>query len=77
VNGLCERCLKAGQYVPGYILHHKIELTPRNINEPGIAFGWDNLELLCIDCHNEEHLQLHGNTAAGLMFDDDGNLIAK
>ncbi len=32
-GGLCESCHEA----PGYIVHHKIELTPDNINDPDIA----------------------------------------
>ena len=35
-GGLCERCLRAGRYVPGEIVHHKIHLTPDNIQDPGV-----------------------------------------
>lgn len=55
VQGLCERCLKRGLIVPGEEVHHKIRLTPDNINNPAVALNWDNLELLCKDCHLEEH----------------------
>ena len=55
VNGLCERCLKQGLYTPGKEVHHKIRLTPENIDDPAIALNWDNLELLCKRCHLEEH----------------------
>ena len=58
-GGLCERCLQrgiinAGQ--PGRPLeaHHKIPLTAQNVNDPDVALNWDNLELLCKDCHDEE-----------------------
>ena len=40
---------------PGIIVHHKIELTPDNINDPHIALSFDNLELLCEDHHNKQH----------------------
>ena len=50
VLGLCERC-----GVPGYIVHHKEELNPNNINDPYITLSWDNLEYLCLDCHNKHH----------------------
>lgn len=54
-SGLCERCWSKGLIVPGDEVHHKIKLTPENINDPAIALNWDNLELLCKNCHMEEH----------------------
>lgn len=55
VNGLCERCLARGIYQPGYIVHHRIPLSPENLNDPSILLSWDNLEYLCLECHNLEH----------------------
>lgn len=52
---LCERCLLRGVIKPGEIVHHKIELTPDNINNPDIALSFDNLELVCRECHAELH----------------------
>ena len=52
---LCENCLRRGIYRPGVIVHHMIELDPVNINNPEIALNFDNLELLCRDCHAEVH----------------------
>ena len=57
VGGLCERCFKEGKIVPGVIVHHKIYLTPENVNEPRITLNFDNLELLCEACHNKEHFK--------------------
>ena len=34
--------LKEGRYTAGEIVHHKIELTPENIDDPGITLSWDN-----------------------------------
>lgn len=51
---LCERCLAKGLIVPGVEVHHKIRLTPQNISDPAIALNWENLELLCKSCHDEE-----------------------
>ena len=55
VGGLCERCLKAGQIVPGEIVHHKAHLTPETVDDPAVALNFDNLELLCRECHAAEH----------------------
>ncbi|WP_129045017.1 HNH endonuclease [Companilactobacillus metriopterae] len=77
VDGLCERCLAKGEYVPGVIVHHKIHLTILNINDPDITLNKDNFEYLCQTCHNEEH---HGQASVirnDLMFDDKGNVIKK
>lgn len=54
-GGLCERCLAKGLIVPGEEVHHKIKLSPESLNDPTIALNWANLELLCKDCHMEEH----------------------
>lgn len=54
-RGLCERCLAKGIYKPGEIVHHKIEITPENVNDPGITLNPANLQLVCRDCHAEAH----------------------
>lgn len=54
-GGLCERCLARGLIVPGEEVHHKVKLTPENLNDPSISLSWQNLELLCKDCHLQEH----------------------
>ena len=64
-NYVCERC--GGVAV---ICHHKIYLTPGNINDPTITLNWSNLEALCQECHNKEHMQEHSK----VIFADDGNI---
>lgn len=54
-GGLCERCYANGILSPGELVHHKIHLTPDNINDPNITLSWNNLELLCRKCHRAEH----------------------
>lgn len=55
-GGICERCERMGVYgVPGEIVHHKNKLTARNINDTQITLSFDNLELLCRDCHAAVH----------------------
>ena len=70
-GGLCERCYKKGRFTPGVIVHHKIHLTPENINVPEITLNWDNLELLCRDCHAAEH-----GTEKRYKIDELGRVIA-
>jgi len=65
--GMCERCYEAGE-----IVHHKIWLTPQNINDPKIALDWKNLELLCLDCHNKEHKTKPNER---YRFDEKGRLL--
>ena len=55
VGGLCEHCLMQGVYTPGEIVHHKIHITPDNIDNPLVVLNWDNLELLCRQCHGLAH----------------------
>ena len=59
VGNLCERCRKRGKIEAGskdrpLEVHHKIPLNEKNIHNAEIAFGWDNLELLCKTCHDQE-----------------------
>lgn len=64
---LCEKCGK-----PGYIVHHKIYLTPQNIHDPEITLNWNNLMFLCLECHNE----IHGRQESRkIRFDEEGNLV--
>lgn len=73
VHGLCERCEKLG-----YIVHHKKELTPNNINDYNITLNHDNLEYLCLDCHNAEHdfnREKKSATKKGYKFNEKGELI--
>ena len=76
VNGLCERCLAKGRYVPGYIVHHKQAITPKNIDDPNVTLNWDNFEYVCKACHNIEHYG-SGATREELMFDENGDLIER
>jgi 5-methylcytosine-specific restriction endonuclease McrA len=70
VAGLCEECLKHGYYVPGDAVHHKVHLTPENVNDPSISLNWDNLQLLCRDCHAKMH-----SSPKRYKFDQYGRLI--
>lgn len=76
VGHLCERCLRLGIYRPGVIVHHKIEIDPVTINHPEIALNWNNLELLCRDCHAEVHgFKRKKKTADRFTIGPDGKVI--
>ena len=62
---ICERCGK-----PAQICHHKKWLNENNVHDPETALSFDNLEALCIECHNAEHGLRHDIT----VFDSDGNV---
>ena len=62
---ICERC---GQ--PATICHHKKYLNDQNKEDYEIAYSFDNLEALCIDCHNKEHFEKDRQ----VFFDSDGNI---
>lgn len=40
----------------GDIVHHRSYVTVKNIFNPATTMDFRNLELLCIDCHNKEHI---------------------
>ena len=47
---ICERC-----GAPAKICHHRTWLNSENVKDPNIALNPDNLEALCVACHNKEH----------------------
>ena len=69
-GGLCESCHE----VPGYIVHHKTELTPENINDPNITLGFYNLKYDCHACHQKENADDGPAGLADYEFTPDGDL---
>lgn len=77
-HGLCERCYRRGIMKPGAIVHHKLHLTPANIDNPNVTLSFANLELLCRDCHAEEHADEYGKDGRiepRVAFDEYGNVV--
>lgn len=76
-DGLCERCLRYGKVVPGSIVHHIEHLSPSNINDPTVALSFENLELVCRDCHAAEHPEIYGGNTEPprVAFDENGNVV--
>lgn len=77
-HGLCERCLRAGRYTPGEIVHHKVHLTPQNIGNASVSLSFDNLELVCRRCHAAEHPEIYGEVSEPrVAFDAEGNVVRR
>jgi 5-methylcytosine-specific restriction protein A len=70
VFGLCERCKHEG-----YILHHKVKLTPNNINDQSVTLNFDNLQYLCTECHNIVHGKQDSDNDRKIMFNSKGQVI--
>lgn len=69
LGGLCEHCDNA----VGYIVDHIIEINSDNINDAEITLNHDNLQYLCLPCHNTKTFR--GKTVAdGCYFTADGQL---
>ena len=45
----------------GYIVHHKCYIDTSNVFDPNITLNFENLELLCLDCHNIPPNGVHFN----------------
>ena len=71
-RGLCEKCYEKGKHILGEELHHKIWLTPKNINDKDITLNHSNLILLCRECHREAH---GDRKPAQYIYNDNGELI--
>ena len=54
-GGLCEECQRRGIVTPADDVHHIIELTPQNVNDPAISLSVENTLVLCEKCHAEKH----------------------
>lgn len=73
-GGLCQQCKKK----LGYIVHHKVTLTPANITDRNISLNHSNLMYVCKDCHDIIHdSSLHGRKETRCTFDEAGNPILK
>lgn len=72
----CEVC---GGYATE--VHHEIELTEANVNDPAVALNPKLLHSLCGDCHKEitrRHSRRGGpDCDAGYGFDADGRLTPR
>ena len=73
-GGLCEECRTA----PGYIVHHKILLTSKNIDNPNITLNHKKLKFVCKACHEQEEIHIFNKkTETRCTFNDEGCPIPK
>lgn len=66
--------------VPAEIVHHKIHLSEKNVMDESLAYGFENLEALCRQCHAEEHEEEYNERSKSkkrYFFDKNGNVIIK
>ncbi|MCH4566049.1 HNH endonuclease signature motif containing protein [Bacillus sp. ES1-5] len=73
IDGMCEHC----KDVPGYIVDHIIEITPQNIDNPDITLNHENLQYLCLPCHNSKTFGEAALIREDVMFDENGDLIRR
>jgi hypothetical protein len=51
----CEHCKKIVPKSKDLIGHHKIDLTPENVNDRSISLDPEKIEIICFECHNKVH----------------------
>lgn len=51
----CNHCKEIIPRSKDLIGHHKVELTPENVNDSMISLNPDLIEIVCFDCHNKIH----------------------
>lgn len=73
VNGLCERCLEAGRFKVGKIVHHIEEITDKNYMDDNIMYGLDNLMYVCDACHKE----IHSGDTEDFYFNEEGEVCQR
>ncbi|HHT7172096.1 TPA: HNH endonuclease signature motif containing protein [Bacillus cereus] len=73
LDGMCEHCKEE----PGYIVDHIVEITPGTINNPDITLNHDNLQYLCLPCHNTKTFGNSVLIREDVMFDANGDLIRR
>lgn len=64
---MCEMCKDK----PGYIVDHIIEIDALNLHDPWITLNHDNLQYLCLECHNTKTFGLTNR----VEFDTEGNIL--
>lgn len=60
---LCQRCLTNGVIKEAKHIHHKVSFmeVEDELKRKELAYNWDNLEALCVECHIKEHNKHHNH----------------
>ena len=61
---LCQRCLEKGVIKESKHIHHKVSFmtVDNELKRMELAYDWDNLEALCVECHILAHKNNKTNT---------------
>ena len=74
-GGMCQECHDR----PGEIVHHRVWLTPDNINDSAVTLSYSNLEYVCHSCHDKIHGNLSEISDKLVQYDftPDGQLVVR
>lgn len=67
---MCEHCHEQ----LGYIVDHIKEINIKNIHNPDVTLNHDNLQFLCLECHNTKTFRKYSAIPDGFLFNSDGDL---
>jgi 5-methylcytosine-specific restriction protein A len=71
-HGICDICGRKGTLV-----HHIVPLTEENVSDPSVSLNPDNVQLLCIPCHNALHADMDSGRSdkpTVCVFGSDGSV---
>jgi len=74
-GGMCQECHER----PGEIVHHRVWLTPDNIDDANVTLSYSNLEYVCHACHDKIHGNLSEISDKLVQYDftPDGQLVVR
>lgn len=64
----CEKCGRLVANPSQLVADHIIELTPENVGNVNVALNEDNIQLLCVDCHNAKHKRFGFNNQHNIFI---------
>lgn len=67
-GGTCNRCGKTVLDFKYLIGHHKVELTEDNVDDVTISLNPDNVEIICLTCHNNAHRRFGGKQNVYIVY---------